>query len=772
MSEREEEEAEAEVAADAVAGAEEGADQGPQTTLALPAVKGARGAEATIKPRVYPPYPNLRHRHRPAVHNLRPPTSNPLHLVVGEEDVIAEERTFGGHLSSQAVAESQTADQSPSPAPPPAPTGLFADAPEFVPGRPSEGHRTTGRPPQPARRPSKKQTKSTAPDLPTRIHEDIDNHQYECVICTEEVTRTTEVWACGLCWAVLHRECVRLWHNQETAKVDPRRDEGTGSRPWKCPACNSRLNEGVDRYHCWCGKDHKPQSVKGIPPHSCGQSCSKPRQTCPHPCALTCHAGPCPPCSTTIPNLSCYCGKAAQTKRCLDTAADDGWSCGDTCDDFLSCGEHQCSRPCHTGLCGACVLPVNARCYCGKSVKEMPCEDRGDKQESFNHGQAVETSLADAAESVGSWFIGSFQYCNETKPCAEKITLTCECLRLKKYGKCGASDSKPNPTPPTLECDDECARLKRVAQLREAFNIGPDHTDEHVPYSDATLDMFQENQSWSVEQESELRDFASDATKRIHRFSPMPPASRAFIHSLAKDFGLNSESQDQGANRSVTVFKSHTFVSAPLKSLATSLRIRTLKVEKEAEAKALERAALRPDPVNFNAIVLSAPSFGLTAEDLEAALAKDLDHVSIVFAIDFRPQGEVVLRASTRTFADALHPANVREALEALKPGVARTVAKEGLAGGVYLAHVDGELNITRQERTTGQGGWSEVVRRGKGAGASGDSTPPAGGEEPERTTGRVKLRLGMGRVSLGMRRGLDKPRVDWVASLREEDME
>ena len=242
----------------------------------------------------------------------------------------------------------------------------------------------------------------------------------------------------------------------------------------------------------------------------------------------------------------------------------------------------------------------------------------------------------------------------------------------------------------------------------------------------------------------------------------MVPALRAFLHSLVKDFGLSSESQDTGVNRAVTVLKTQSFVSAPLKPLTASLRLRTLAREKEAEAKALERDVLGrdPDSEHFNAIVLSAPTFGLTAEDLEAALRKALEHPSVAFGMDFRPSGEVVLKAASRTFANALHPANIHETLAALKPGIVNTAAKGELAGGVYLAHVDDEGNITRRERTSGSGGWNEVVRRsGKGAGLEAEAGTDGGAKR-----GKVTLKLGGGLLS-GRR---NREKVDWIGKMRE----
>lgn len=127
----------------------------------------------------------------------------------------------------------------------------------------------------------------------------------------------------------------------------------------------------------------EPRSLPGLPPHSCGQTCSKPRAGhCPHPCELVCHAGPCPPCGHMGPTLPCFCGKETSSRRCLDTNYDSGWGCGQICDDVLPCGEHNCQRGCHEGLCGSCEVPIESRCFCGKEQKVIPCSEREDEQES------------------------------------------------------------------------------------------------------------------------------------------------------------------------------------------------------------------------------------------------------------------------------------------------------------------------------------------------------------------------------------------------------
>lgn len=299
--------------------------------------------------------------------------------------------------------------------------GLRADAPEFVPGT-QPGPRSSaasnekkakskGKTPQP--RP-KATTKSTAPDIGSRIHEDIMNSLYECPICTGELGRRSRVWSCELCWTVFHLSCVKKWSKNEGSTVPDatRRQQqeeansGTSTpRAWRCPGCNLPHEVFPSTYTCWCEKDVDPRPLPGLPPHSCGQTCSRPRKGCPHPCDSICHAGPCSPCAAMGPTQDCFCGRNSSTKRCQDTDYVNGWSCGETCGDLLPCGEHTCPRPCHEGLCGACETKVEARCYCGRVETEMLCSSRDEEMDSqiLRAGQAEE---ATAEEWTGCFNCG------------------------------------------------------------------------------------------------------------------------------------------------------------------------------------------------------------------------------------------------------------------------------------------------------------------------------------------------------------------------------
>ncbi|KAI4133307.1 MAG: hypothetical protein LQ347_002234, partial [Umbilicaria vellea] len=156
------------------------------------------------------------------------------------------------------------------------------------------------------------------------------------------------------------------------------------------------------------------------------------------------------------------------------------------------------------------------------------------------------------------------------------MIITCDCQHLKQEIRCNASKSSEGNGKKTLKCDEECARLERNRRLALALNIDPEaHKDDHIPYSAETLRMFQEHVKWAQTQEREFRVFAADEAERRLRFKPMPANQRAFIHALADDFGFDSESMDPEPHRHVAIFKTPKFVTAPMKTLAECVRIRT-----------------------------------------------------------------------------------------------------------------------------------------------------------------------------------------------------
>ncbi|KAL2809635.1 hypothetical protein BJX63DRAFT_404870 [Aspergillus granulosus] len=354
--------------------------------------------------------------------------------------------------------------------------GLRADAPAFVPGvsQPNgESSTATAAPPSkgkakakaPRTRPPKVTTKSEAEDITTRIHEDITHNLYECPICTIEIGRRSRVWSCGLCWTVFHLGCVKKWSKNEgaAAQDNARRagedGESNGPRAWRCPGCNLAQEIFPSSYSCWCEKEVDPRSPPGLPPHSCGQTCSRKRKGCPHPCDATCHAGPCAPCTAMGPTQDCFCGRNSSTKRCQDTDYERGWSCGEVCGDLLPCGEHTCARLCHEGLCGACEVKIDARCYCGKVQTEMLCSSKDEELDSeLLHDQDVEewTGCFNCGDACSRPFDCGIHFCQKT--CHPQDAQATHCPRspdVVSYCPCGKTPLADIPGyTPRESCDD------------------------------------------------------------------------------------------------------------------------------------------------------------------------------------------------------------------------------------------------------------------------------------------------------------------------------
>ena len=301
---------------------------------------------------------------------------------------------------------------------------LHADAPEFHPGQQHQQRpfRTRGgntaqthpRYPQNKTPRARRQSipKSTAPDIASRTHEDITHGIYECPICTNEVSQNSKIWSCKTCWTVFHLSCIKKWSTNEGSTQAQRPNENGDLPPprqWRCPGCNLPKDVLPSTYTCWCLKEVDPQSIPGLPPHSCGQTCGNHRvlpKKCPHPCELLCHAGPCPPCPHTGPRQSCFCGKSSTSRKCVDTNYDTGWSCGEVCGDLLPCGEHTCQKPCHEGLCGACEVPIDCRCYCGKDERKIVCCERGDEKLSKRNVDANDDHMNNE-EWIGTFDCGN-----------------------------------------------------------------------------------------------------------------------------------------------------------------------------------------------------------------------------------------------------------------------------------------------------------------------------------------------------------------------------
>lgn len=385
-------------------------------------------------------------------------------------------------------------------------------------------------------------------------------------------------------------------------------------------------------------------------------------------------------------------------------------SCGLVCGSKLSCGSHLCQKGCHRpGQCedatGECKqVCAKEKRICGHKDLENNCH-------------------------------APFP-CPEDKPCTSKIFLTCDCQAQKQEVKCGASKTNEGNGGKTLPCTDECARLERNRRLALALNIDQaSHVDggDHIPYSADTLNLFAPHVKWGQDQEREFRVFATSAEEKRLRFKPMKAQQRAFIHALAEDFGLDSESMDPEPHRHVMIWKTPRFVAPPNKTLAEALRIRQAQRSATGSANVSDNEGGRPTkpqaPTHqpYNAFVIPNPRFGLTVDELRTELTQQIHpSMGISFDIEFLPSEAVVLKASSPNAT----PENLQKTLRNMKTQLVAAISLKGF-GSPELCEVDASLNIVhRESEHAGTDGWSKVAAKksapktaAPGGGVSGTGT-------------------------------------------------
>lgn len=191
-----------------------------------------------------------------------------------------------------------------------------------------------------------------------RLEEMLNRRLLECLVCCEKMKEADRVWSCSLCFNILHLRCLKAWAN--SSKIE---------NGWRCPACQNVYNEVPKQYRCYCGKVTDPKYTPGMVPHSCGGMCLKEGKSCDHKCTLQCHPGPCPECNVMVVR-ECGCGSTKQTVKCNSTIK---IICDSVCNKVLACQVHRCKSICHPGDCEPCTETIKQECYCGKLVRQVPC---------------------------------------------------------------------------------------------------------------------------------------------------------------------------------------------------------------------------------------------------------------------------------------------------------------------------------------------------------------------------------------------------------------
>lgn len=282
--------------------------------------------------------------------------------------------------------------------------------------------------------------------------------------------------------------------------------------------------------------------------------------------------------------------------------------------------------------------------------------------------------------------------------------------------------------------------MERNRKLALALDIDPDtHSNDHIPYSTETLNILQTvDQKWATDQEREFRVFASDENERRIRFKPMPAAQRSFIHALAEDFGLDSESMDPEPHRHVAVLKTPRFVAAPSKTLRDCIRIRRMQAsaaaaEKQQQALQHREAQRSNVAEEWNGFLLTNARFALTVDELENEIRAVLGpQPKVRFNVQFLASGDVGIQAKLSSHTeDAGHPSATKR-LDALMKDIRLPLLRGFSAhsyGSLQLARFDESLNVLRKETdSVSGGGWSQVAAKAAAPKRTIEATESVGG--------------------------------------------
>jgi transcriptional repressor NF-X1 len=225
--------------------------------------------------------------------------------------------------------------------------------------------------------------------------------------------------------------------------------------------------------------------------------------------------------------------------------------------------------------------------------------------------------------------------------------------------------------------------------------------------------MYLEDVAWAHKQEEALRLFAADDTLKRHRFKPMKPRQRAFIHSLAEDFGFDGESLDPEPHRHVLLFKTPKFVAAPMKTLAQAARIKRGQLNISAPTHSVPERKADEVKHEYNGLLLTKPKFALTEDELRPLVKRASPATD--FEVTFLPRDEGVALLPSMSWETS---EQLTTMLTSLQPNVAGEVIKHGLAASVVLCQFDTsglEPRVVQQQGKPSVGltdGWSQIAAK------------------------------------------------------------
>eukprot|EP01138_Halocafeteria_seosinensis_P003070 gb/GECG01003138.1/.p1 GENE.gb/GECG01003138.1/~~gb/GECG01003138.1/.p1 ORF type:complete len:860 (+),score=20.55 gb/GECG01003138.1/:1-2580(+) len=201
---------------------------------------------------------------------------------------------------------------------------------------------------------------------------------------------------------------------------------------------------GASRVRVRCGMQHKVESPKCIlrcrapaqcnheqrEPHPCHygpcppcrQTCGATRARCGHICTSECHyPSPCPPCDKLVQR---WCVGLHEMKaiKCSEPSL---WACQRTCNNFLDCGKHLCTNPCHAVTLSD-KLPVDDEPL-GSERRRRLLQTCGRCERKCNESRTCPHPC-----------LFGFCHSGSCPPCREEIRIRCFCGKATVSRECAA----------------------------------------------------------------------------------------------------------------------------------------------------------------------------------------------------------------------------------------------------------------------------------------------------------------------------------------------
>lgn len=258
---------------------------------------------------------------------------------------------------------------------------------------------------------------------------------------------------------------------------------------------------------CPCG------ATKIEPPVRCGErpycfrKCTKVHPKCGHSCGQQCHPGECPPCTEGV-SKPCSCGKLQlENAKCGDSEP----SCGMICDQGMPCG-HKCKNMCHNHQAFVDSGAVNEGCGQKCNKKRKSCEHK-----------------CQAKCHVG-------KECPDV-PCDAEVKIYCKCGYRNILGICNRYDEGyEEEEEKKLECNAECTKNKRDAQIAKAFHSKDEKSQKELRadyYPENLIEFAQENLKFVSKLEMILEEvIKTNSSKSLPSFDP---AFKRYIAILVRE---------------------------------------------------------------------------------------------------------------------------------------------------------------------------------------------------------------------------------------------